>query len=67
MSSVPQTQFARIERLPPYVFNITTELKMAARRRAAILSSLVMLKTYGGSRAIRGNSLILENSRIVKL
>jgi alanine-synthesizing transaminase len=33
MSSPPQTQFARIERLPPYVFNITTELKMAARRR----------------------------------
>ena len=33
MSAPPQTQFARIERLPPYVFNITTELKMAARRR----------------------------------
>jgi alanine-synthesizing transaminase len=33
MSSPPQTQFARIERLPPYVFSITTELKMAARRR----------------------------------
>ena len=33
MSSLPHTQFARIERLPPYVFNITTELKMAARRR----------------------------------
>jgi len=27
------TQFARIERLPPYVFSITAELKMAARRR----------------------------------
>jgi alanine-synthesizing transaminase len=26
-------QFPRIERLPPYVFNITAELKMAARRR----------------------------------
>jgi len=25
--------FARIDRLPPYVFNITAELKMAARRR----------------------------------
>jgi alanine-synthesizing transaminase len=24
-------QFARINRLPPYVFNITNELKMAAR------------------------------------
>ncbi|MFI8416755.1 alanine transaminase [Serratia sp. NPDC078593] len=26
-------RFTRIERLPPYVFNITAELKMAARRR----------------------------------
>jgi alanine-synthesizing transaminase len=33
MASNPQSQFARIERLPPYVFNITTELKMEARRR----------------------------------
>jgi len=28
-----ETEFARIERLPPYVFSITSELKMAARRR----------------------------------
>src|SRR5213075_1128293 len=27
------TEFDRITRLPPYVFNITSELKMAARRR----------------------------------
>jgi alanine-synthesizing transaminase len=33
MASNPQSQFARIERLPPYVFSITTELKMEARRR----------------------------------
>ena len=33
MTSTPQSQFARIERLPPYVFSITTELKMDARRR----------------------------------
>jgi alanine-synthesizing transaminase len=33
MTSSPQTHFARIERLPPYVFSITSELKMAARRR----------------------------------
>src|SRR5689334_21739513 len=33
MTSTPQSQFARIERLPPYVFSITTELKMEARRR----------------------------------
>jgi alanine-synthesizing transaminase len=29
----PGKEFARLTRLPPYVFNITTELKMAARRR----------------------------------
>jgi len=33
MSSAPDTQFARLTRLPPYVFSITSELKMAARRR----------------------------------
>ena len=33
MASLPQTQFARLERLPPYVFSITSELKVAARRR----------------------------------
>ena len=27
------TEFSRISRLPPYVFNITSELKLAARRR----------------------------------
>src|SRR3989344_2755838 len=26
-------EFHRIKRLPPYIFNITTELKMEARRR----------------------------------
>jgi alanine-synthesizing transaminase len=33
MPPVPGTDFKRLTRLPPYVFNITTELKMAARRR----------------------------------
>ena len=33
MSSPLPTEFDRVTRLPPYVFNITTELKMAARRR----------------------------------
>ena len=28
-----QTEFSRIKRLPPYVFAITTDLKMAARRK----------------------------------
>src|ERR1700742_2024654 len=26
-------EFSRVQRLPPYVFNITSELKLAARRR----------------------------------
>ena len=33
MSTPPSSHFSRIERLPPYVFSITAELKMAARRR----------------------------------
>jgi alanine-synthesizing transaminase len=33
MPPSPQKEFARLTRLPPYVFNITSELKMAARRR----------------------------------
>lgn len=32
-SPVLPTEFARVTRLPPYVFNITSELKLAARRR----------------------------------
>ena len=33
MAEHGKRRFARIDRLPPYVFNITAELKMAARRR----------------------------------
>src|SRR5437773_7243907 len=35
-------KFARIERLPPYVFNITNELKMAARRAGEDVIDLSM-------------------------
>ncbi|HEY4375268.1 MAG TPA: alanine transaminase [Burkholderiales bacterium] len=35
-------QFSRISRLPPYVFNITAELKMAARRRGEDIIDLSM-------------------------
>ncbi len=35
-------EFSRIKRLPPYVFNITNELKMAARRRGEDLIDLSM-------------------------
>ena len=33
MSESSRTQFSRIQRLPPYVFNITGEMKVNARRR----------------------------------
>src|SRR5574339_164960 len=35
-------EFSRIQRLPPYVFNITNELKMAARRRGEDVIDLSM-------------------------
>ena len=36
-------KFSRIERLPPYVFNITGELKMAARRRGEDIIDLSLI------------------------
>ena len=36
------TEFSRIRRLPPYVFNITGELKMEARRRGEDIIDLSM-------------------------
>jgi len=38
----PSREFSRIKRLPPYVFNITGELKMAARRRGEDIIDLSM-------------------------
>ena len=35
-------EFSRIKRLPAYVFNITNELKMAARRRGEDIIDLSM-------------------------
>ena len=35
-------RFSRIDRLPPYVFNITAELKMAARRRGEDIIDMSM-------------------------
>lgn len=40
-NSIPR-RFSRIDRLPPYVFNITAELKMAARRRGEDIIDLSM-------------------------
>lgn len=42
MANQAQRRFARIDRLPPYVFNITAELKMAARRRGEDIIDLSM-------------------------
>ncbi|WP_151670022.1 alanine transaminase [Nitrincola schmidtii] len=42
MSDKSSIRFERIERLPPYVFNITAELKMAARRRGEDIIDLSM-------------------------
>ena len=41
-SSSGKRRFARIDRLPPYVFNITAELKLAARRRGEDIIDLSM-------------------------
>src|SRR6476646_4833286 len=35
-------EFSRIQRLPPYVFNITGEMKVAARRRGEDIIDLSM-------------------------
>ncbi|NKJ50672.1 alanine transaminase [Burkholderia sp. SG-MS1] len=43
MTSFAETRrFARIDRLPPYVFNTTAELKMAARRRGEDIVDMSM-------------------------
>jgi alanine-synthesizing transaminase len=39
---IGQRRFARIDRLPPYVFNITAELKLAARRRGEDIIDMSM-------------------------
>src|SRR5213075_78841 len=42
VSTALPRRFARIERLPPYVFSITAELKLAARRRGEDIIDLSM-------------------------
>ena len=44
-------QFTRIQRLPPYVFNITAELKMAARRRGEDIIDMSMGNPDGATPA----------------
>src|SRR5467141_3518384 len=51
-------EFSRIKRLPPYVFNITNGLKMAARRRGDDIIDLSMGNPDGPTPRHRGDKLI---------
>jgi alanine-synthesizing transaminase len=52
MSASPgRRRFARIDRLPPYVFNITAELKLAARRRGEDIIDMSMGNPDGATPA----------------
>jgi alanine-synthesizing transaminase len=50
-SSSAKRRFARIDRLPPYVFNITAELKLAARRRGEDIIDMSMGNPDGATPA----------------
>ncbi len=49
--TTPKYSFSRINRLPPYVFNITAELKMAARRRGDDIIDMSMGNPDGATPA----------------
>jgi alanine-synthesizing transaminase len=49
--STGKRRFARIDRLPPYVFNITAELKLAARRRGEDIVDMSMGNPDGATPA----------------
>lgn len=49
--SATQRRFSRIDRLPPYVFNITSELKLAARRRGEDIVDMSMGNPDGATPA----------------
>ncbi|MFI5301820.1 MAG: alanine transaminase [Polyangiales bacterium] len=50
-TSSGKRRFARIDRLPPYVFNITAELKLAARQRGEDIIDLSMGNPDGATPA----------------
>ena len=56
-------RFPRIERLPPYVFNITGELKMAARRRGEDIIDMSMGNPDGATPAHIVEKLVEASSR----
>lgn len=57
------SSFPRIERLPPYVFNITAELKMAARRRGEDIIDMSMGNPDGATPQHIVDKLIEASSR----
>jgi alanine-synthesizing transaminase len=50
-TSAGKRRFARIDRLPPYVFNVTAELKLAARRRGEDIVDMSMGNPDGATPA----------------
>ncbi|OZI41427.1 alanine transaminase [Bordetella genomosp. 5] len=56
-------KFSRIERLPPYVFNITGELKMAARRRGEDIIDMSMGNPDGATPKHIVDKLVEASSR----
>jgi alanine-synthesizing transaminase len=56
-------RFSRIDRLPPYVFNITAELKMAARRRGEDIIDMSMGNPDGATPAHIVEKLIEASRR----
>jgi alanine-synthesizing transaminase len=50
-STAGKRRFARIDRLPPYVFNITADLKLAARRRGEDIIDMSMGNPDGATPA----------------
>jgi alanine-synthesizing transaminase len=57
-------EFSRIKRLPPYVFNITNELKMAARRRGEDVIDLSMGNPDGATPRHIVDKLLEASQRI---
>ena len=56
-------EFSRIKRLPPYVFNITAELKMAARRRGEDIIDMSMGNPDGPTPAHIVDKLVEASKR----
>ena len=57
------SSFPRIDRLPPYVFNITGELKMAARRRGEDIIDMSMGNPDGATPQHIVDKLVEASSR----